>query len=173
MKLLFFLGLAALITSCAHVAPGKRSIASEKGNETGNRLIKEGRSVYLINKKLEVYFTTNGKNEFVMEDNVLSLKFIHTNEVFPLARFDEVSGQNENDVRVSTQDLNMKVHLNKKDRNFKASVCSHMGCFPYPHFETTYQQLIEIQTLDGRVVCFNYNAIKRADIWTVGTCPSP
>lgn len=69
---------------------------------------------------------------------------------------------------------NVKVNIikNKERKVFKASVCSpHMGCFPAPHFESRYKQLIEFYGVDGQVVCYNNDVVSGLDQFSIGKCP--
>lgn len=68
---------------------------------------------------------------------------------------------------------NVKINIitNKTEKIFVGKVCSYYGtCFPLPHFETIYSRLIEIQTHDGHILCFNQNVIQVQDVWKIGNC---
>lgn len=74
------------------------------------------------------------------------------------------------DLLTANEDIKVNIITNKEEKKFKATLCSHMGCFPYPHVESTFRQLIEIDSINGEKVCYNRNVLKNKPTFSLGKC---
>lgn len=74
------------------------------------------------------------------------------------------------DLLTSNEDVKVNIITNKEEKKFKATLCSHMGCFPYPHVESTFRQLIEIESINGEKICYNRNVLKNKPTFSLGKC---
>lgn len=118
---------------------------------------------------------TNGEDEIVLktrfkiEADVISVYLQSTGQKVIIASIDKVNSNSN--ITVSNEKLSANVLVNKKQKKFKLTTCSHMGCFPDPHFETYDHQLLEITTSQGQVLCWNKNVLKDLGSLTLGACP--
>jgi hypothetical protein len=74
------------------------------------------------------------------------------------------------DLLTANEDVLVNIITNKEEKKFKATLCSHMGCFPYPHVESTFRQLIEIDSINGEKICYNRNVLKNKPTFSLGKC---
>lgn len=133
------------------------------------KAIQDNGTLTLKNKSTEILLIdTDARFDLLTVDNTLVVKFNQSNKVFALATFEENS-ENDN-FRTSINNVTINVLVDKEDKKFKGTLCSHMGCVPFPHFDKTLRQLVEIETLDGTILCYNNKAIEKQNIWTIGNC---
>lgn len=124
----------------------------------------QGDSVpYLKNGSQEIFLGSNVR----VENAVFVVELSNSNQTFTLANVD--LDNSSSDISISKEKIKANILVNKKDRDFKTQLCSHMGCIPFPHFETTEIQLIEVETLEGNTLCFSRN-IKKHKPWSLGKC---
>ncbi len=74
------------------------------------------------------------------------------------------------DLLTANEDIKVNIIIIKEEKKFKATLCSHMGCFPYPHVESTFRQLIEIDSVSGEKICYNRNVLKNKPTFSIGKC---
>lgn len=120
-------------------------------------------------KKIYLAFQNAQFNQGI-EKGVFVIKFLRTNQVFPLAHVN--AEKSNSSYAVSKETVKINVLIDRIDKKFKSKVCSHAGCFFYPHIDKTPRTLIEIETLDNQILCFHRNVLDIDSPWILGQCPS-
>lgn len=126
-------------------------------------LVQEDSVPYLKNGSQEIFLGSNVR----VENAVFVVELSNSNQTFTLANVD--LDNSSSDISISKEKIKANILVNKKNRDFKTQLCSHMGCIPFPHFETTEIQLIEVETLEGNTLCFSRNITKHKP-WSLGKC---
>lgn len=151
--------LAIGFASCSHY--NNREIASTMKEM---KVVDEDGSFLLKDSSDEIYLrNTDARFDLKIENNTLVIELKKMKQKFSIAKFE---GEQSN----SIDSVQVNILKNKEEKKFKATLCTHGGCLPYPHFESTYKQLLEIQTLEGQVICYNNNVIAEKELYSVGAC---
>lgn len=160
MKTIFLSITILMLASCSHY--NKREIASE--NKDLGLVVEDG--IFLLKDEKDAIFLKNNNSKFNLkvENNNAIIEFKELKQKFTLAQL--VSP----DQLESTSKITVNIIKNIEEKKFKAKACTHMGCFPFPHFESTFRFLVEIQTLEGQTICYNNNVDTKKDLYTLGTC---
>ncbi len=126
-------------------------------NEKSQLIDQEG-LFFIKNGKHEIpIFQNDARFDLVENGQLLQLRMNQTGEIYTLGSLE-------------TKEVEVSVIVHEVKKKFKATTCSHIGCFPNPHIETSYKSLVEIKTLEGQIICYNNKVNNRLQLWSVGVC---
>lgn len=176
-NLLLGLILGLVSMGCASVSKSTqaRDVASAKEIKSA-KLVKDGPQYFLSVGNDRFYipsFYNDSGFKVIESDSKVFIQFTGSNRQYQIGTFDLPVDANdpESPVYTSSTSLDVRVLKNKETKKFKATLCTHMGCVPWPHFEGTLRQLMEIQTMEGDTLCLNNRALDSGPWLSVGSCP--
>lgn len=170
-----FILLSVLMLPLASYAKTKVVQVELVKNGTETIHVKDGDSQIYIRDFLDY---SDPRPEERMSHSIAELKIEKESFVFSfgngqkILRLADVDRANSTPNKtISENKVPVKIFENKVKSKFRATLCTHAGCIPFPHFEEYNYQLVEFETIEGESVCYNENVIEDLARLSIGKCP--
>ena len=127
-----------------------------------SKLVQKGGYVSVTVNSEEITLFSSDGDGIEIVDGIFVANFQSKNKKIILAN---AGAELEQRTTSSIETVLVRVVKDKMSKKFHATQCSHIGCFPFPHFEDERKLVLEIEAMDGNKVCY-----RNSPKWTAGKC---